>query len=263
MAGGAVVFNLSQVFGALAVFLRVGSFVAFMPFIGSPQTPNLVKVGLVMAATAAVYGVMGGTAVAPPPTVLGLALAVAREIILGAAMGLSLKLLLAGAQLGGQISGLQMGFAITNIIDPATGAQFSIMAHWVNFLALWIFLSIDAHYWVIQAMVESFHWVPPYQFMAVAPASHWLMDVALNMFKLAVQIGAPIIATLLLTNLVLGVLARTVPQVNVYLLSFPLTIGLGLLALGLSMPLWSHQLASVLHGGGEELLQALRTFLAR
>ena len=220
------------------------------------------KVGFAVASTAAVYGIMGGAAIAPPPTVVGLVLAVAREVALGAAMGLSLKLLLAGAQLGGQIAGLQMGFAITNIIDPATGAQFSVMAQWVNFLALWIFLSIDAHHWVIRAMVESFHWVPPYQFFATAQAGQWLMDVALRMFNLAVQIGAPIIATLLLTNLILGVLARTVPQVNVYLLSFPLTIGLGLLALGLSLPLWSQQLAWVLNDGGRELLQALQSFLA-
>jgi flagellar biosynthetic protein FliR len=259
---GTVVVDVGQFFGALAVFLRVGAFIAFMPFIGSPQTPNLVKVGLVMAATAAVHGMLGGFVVAPPSTVLGLALAMIRELILGAAMGLSMKLLLAGAQLGGQIAGLQMGLAISNIVDPATGGQFSIMAHWVNFLALWVFLSIDAHYWVIQAMVESFHYVPPYKFLAVAPASQWLMDGALRMFKLAVQIGAPIIATLLVTNLILGVLARTVPQVNVYLLSFPLTIGLGLMALGLSLPLWSHQLAFFLRDGGEELLRALRTFLA-
>ncbi len=88
------------------------------------------------------------------------------------------------------------------------------------------------------------------------------MEVALRMFRIAVQIGAPIIATLLLTNLILGILARTVPQVNVYLLSFPLTIALGLLALGLSLPLWSQQLAWVLRDGGEELLLALRSFLA-
>lgn len=259
---GTIAVDVNQFFGVFAVLLRVGAFIAFMPFVGSPQTPNLVKAGLVMAASAAVYSMLGGFAIAPPATVLGLVLAVARELILGAAMGLSLKLLLAGAQLGGQIAGLQMGLAISNIIDPATGGQFSIMAQWVNFLALWIFLSIDAHYWVIQAMVESFHLVPPYKFMAVVPASHWLMDVALRMFKLAVQIGAPIIATLLLTNLILGVLARTVPQVNVYLLSFPLTIGLGLLALGLSLPLWSQQLAYFLRDGGDELLRALRTFMA-
>lgn len=259
---GTIVIDLNQIYGALAVFLRVGAFIAFMPFIGSPQTPNLVKVGFAVAATAAVYGVLGGAAIAPPSNVLSLVLAVAREVILGAAMGMSLKLLLAGAQLGGQIAGLQMGFAITNIIDPTSGAQFSVMAQWVNFLALWVFLSIDAHHWIIQAMVESFRLIPPYQFIAAPKAGMWVSDVTLRMFKLAVQIGAPIIVTLLLTNVILGVLARTVPQVNVYLLSFPLTIGLGLLALGLSLPLWSQQLAWVLRDGGEELILALRSILA-
>lgn len=255
-----VVIDLSQAYGAFAIFIRVGAFVVFMPFVGSPQTPPLVKLGFIVASTAAIYGVLGAHPVSPPTEVVGLTLAVARELILGAAMGLSLKLLVAGSQLGGQVDGLQMGFSIENFIDPTTGAQLSIMAQWVGLLALWVLLTVDAHHWLIQAMVDSFRWIPPYQFRGAGQAGLWLMDMGRVMFELAIRLCAPIMGTLLLTNLVLGILSRAVPQVNVYLLSFPLTITIGLLVLGFSMPLWTQQLAWVLNDTREELFRALQGF---
>ena len=98
-------------------------------------------------------------------------------------------------------------------------------------LALLVFLSINAHYWFIRALTQSYQLVPPFYVHFDRSLMEYLMELAGNMFVIAIQVGAPIIAALLVTSVAFGLVARTVPQMNVFIVAMPLKIGVGLIFL--------------------------------
>ena len=173
------------------------------------------------------------------PTVTGpvaLALGLFREIILGAAIGLAVKIFFAAAQLAGQTVGYQMGMAIANVMDPATSAQVPILAQFNNLIAVLIFLVINAHHWFIRALAESFNRIPLGGFDFSPAVFEHLIRLSSTMFLVAVKIGAPVIVALLLTSVALGLVARTVPQMNIFMVAMPLKIVIGLVFLGICLP---------------------------
>jgi flagellar biosynthetic protein FliR len=155
-----------------------------------------------------------------------------REVLAGAAMGFSVRMLLAAITLGGQLVGFQMGLGIANVMDPATSEQNSVIAQWLNLLALFLFLEADGHLIAVEAVAKSFAVVPP--LFAHVPPSLFLDLVrtgGLDLFRAALELAWPISVALLLVYLALGLLARVAPQMNMLMLGFPITILVGLLVL--------------------------------
>ncbi|HKL24784.1 MAG TPA: flagellar biosynthetic protein FliR, partial [Desulfuromonadales bacterium] len=115
--------------------------------------------------------------------------------------------------------------------------QVSVMSQFQNVLAILIFLSLDIHHIFLRALVYSYEVLPPGQLDLAGGAIPYLMVLAGNMFVLGVKFSAPVLAVLLLSGLVLGILSRVFPQLNVFMLSFPLNIGLAFLTIGLTLGL--------------------------
>lgn len=154
------------------------------------------------------------------------------EILAGAAMGFGVRVLLAAITLGGQLVGFQMGLGIANVMDPATSEQNSVIAQWLNLLALFLFLEADGHLVAVSAVAKSFAAVPP--LFAHTPPSLFLDLVrtgGLDLFHTALELAWPISVALLLVYVALGLLARVAPQMNMLMLGFPITIVVGLLVL--------------------------------
>jgi len=129
----------------------------------------------------------------------------------------------------------QMGMAIANVFDPATSAQGAIIAQFASVLAMLLWLDAGAHHAFILALADSFRVLPigqPWSFQG------WglLNDAAAQMFELAVRLMAPVVLLLFFVNVALGLTARAVPQIQVFFVSFPITLGVGLLTLSLSLP---------------------------
>jgi flagellar biosynthetic protein FliR len=170
--------------------------------------------------------------------VIPFGIGVISEVILGVIIGLSVRMVFSGIQLAGQLAGFQMGLAIANVMDPVTSTQASILAQINNLIAMLIFLSMDAHHWLFRALVESFRMVPPFNVQFGSSVIFQLMGLGGKLFVIAIQVAAPIMAALLLTSVVFGLMARTVPQMNVFIVAMPLKIIVGLLFLALSLPYW-------------------------
>ncbi len=132
-----------------------------------------------------------------------------------------------------------MGFAIVNVIDPYMNTQISIIARFKGLLALLIFFSLNAHYLVISGLLKSFELVPiagwTFKNRMAAQLVRWTGDI----FIMALKIASPVLVTLFLTNIALALIARTMPQINVFIIGFPLEIGIGFLMLGITMPFFS------------------------
>lgn len=165
-----------------------------------------------------------------------------QEMLIGVTLAFVTQIIFAAVEFCGQIIGLQMGFSISSVIDPTMGNQVQIMSVMQTLLATLFFLSLNIHHVFIRAIVDSF---------TVIPLGGWKMSEALlsflvkstsDVFILGIRLAAPVMVTLLLTSVVLGVMARAFPQMNVFMMSFPLNIGLGFMVLGLTLLLFFHVL---------------------
>jgi flagellar biosynthetic protein FliR len=251
---------LPQILGFFMVFLRVGAILLSLPVFDSRSIPALLKAGLAFALSLVVFPLIAFDRQAAWEGVLPLFLAVAGEVLVGLALGLSVRMMFASVQLAGQLAGFQMGFAIVNVMDPLTAGQVSIIGQLKYLTAILIFFAINAHHLLLRAMAESFHLVPPMGFTPEAGFALHVVAAASGMFGVAVQIGAPIFVALLLASVALGLVARTVPQMNIFIVGMPLKILVGLVMFIFTLPHLSSFLRSLFEGVGEQILRQM--FLA-
>ncbi len=240
------------------VFLRVGAIMITIPVFESRSIPQLFKLALAFTASLALFPLLGLEAVPISSSIIGLGIGAAGEILLGLVIGFSVKLIFAGIQLAGQMAGYQMGMAIANVMDPAESQQIPLLAQFNNLCALLIFLALNAHHWFIRALTQSYRLVPPFNARFDGALTEHLIQLGGKMFVIAIQVGAPIIATLLVTSVAFGLIARTVPQMNVFIVAMPLKIGVGLVFLGFSLPYFSAFLKKVFDGLGNHILVMLK-----
>ena len=229
-----------------------------VPLFGSKNIPVLLKAGLLLSVSIVLFPILQLDHIPFLTEVIPFCLEVIGEIVLGVTIGLSVRLLFAGIQLAGQLAGFQMGLAIVNVMDPQTSAQVPILAQFNNLIAMLVFLATNAHHWFLRAIVESFRLVPPFEFRFSYSLMEQLMMLGSNMFIIAVKIGAPIMATMLITSVALGLVARTVPQMHIFIVAMPLKILIGLLLLSLTVPYLSSFLREVFNGLGNDVILLLK-----
>ena len=227
---------LEQLQALFLIFLRVISIIMTTPVLDSKNVPITFKIGMAFGLSFVLYPLVPVSVGAYQEDVVAFFIGAASEVLMGVSIGLSVRLVFTGVQLAGQLAGFQMGFAIANVMDSLSNSQISMIAQVKNVLAMLIFLSVNAHYYVLRIMVESFELVPMFGFQVSNSLIEYLMKLTGNMFVLALKIGAPIVVAMLLTSVALGLAARTVPQMNIFIVAFPVKIVIGLLFLIISLP---------------------------
>ena len=229
-----------------------------MPIFTSKSIPVLFNFGLALAASIILYPLLDLKSF-PVVTHLGsLAIGAIGEILIGITIGMTVNLIFVGLQIAGQISGYQMGLAIAQVMDPAEGQQVPLLAQFYQLFAFLMFLTLNAHHWFLMALAESFQLVPPFGFKISGSLIEQLLQVAGNMFVIAIKVGAPVIAALLLTSIAFGLIARTVPQMNVLFVAMPLKIIIGLLFIGFSLPYLSSFLKTVFTNLGNTIFLLMK-----
>lgn len=252
-------FSLIQIQLFLLIFLRIMAIVFSAPMFDSRTIPLLFKVGLALAASFFLLSVLK---ISPRPyfdNVFQLIIGIAGEILMGLTIGFTIRLLFTAVELAGQLAGYQMGLAIANVFDPLTSAQVPTVAQLENIIAMLIFLVTDAHHLVLRAMVDSFRIVPLMGFHFNKSLMALLSNLTGGMFVTAVKIAAPVMVALLLTSLTLGLVARVVPQMNVFIVAMPLKIIIGLFFIGVSLPYMTAFLEHAFVLLGNNLMLAFRT----
>lgn len=214
---------------------RIGALVGSMPVFSGGQTPMRFKTALAVAFSLVLFPVVDPLLprLVFEPFTLGMLLA--REVMLGVMVGFIARLIFTAVEFGGTIIGYQMGFAVAEVFDPQNQRQISLMSQFQNVFAILIFLAVDGHHLLLRAMVESFRMVPPAAEIINREVIPYLMELTGDMFILGVKFSAPILAVLLLSSLIMGIMSRVFPQLNVFMLSFPVNIGLAFLLLGLTL----------------------------
>jgi flagellar biosynthetic protein FliR len=218
------------------IFVRVAAILFAVPFLESRNIPILIKVGLAVSVTWILLPRIDLTPPSVESSPVAFTLGIASEVAIGLIIGIMVRLLFAGVQLAGQMAGFQMGFAIANVVDPASSLQIPMLSQFLNLFAFMIFLSLNIHYYFIKALVDGFEILPFWSAQFDGDLYQLIMATTADAFTIAVQLGAPVMVALLLTSVALGLTARTVPQMQIFIVAMPLKIILGLLFLGFSLP---------------------------
>jgi flagellar biosynthetic protein FliR len=254
---------IDEVYGVLLVFLRVAALVFTAPIFDSATIPVVLKAGLALAVSVLLFPVVDTMVNFTDLSLIGFVFGICAEIAIGITIGLSIKLLLAGIQLAGQIAGLQMGLAMANVMDPTSSSQIPLFAQFYNLMAMLIFLAVNAHHQFFRAIVDSYRVLPPLTFQMNDQLASLMMKLGADMFVLAIKVGAPLIAVLLLVSVGLGLVARTVPQMNIFVVAMPLKILIGLSFVMISAPFMTAFFIDLFSSYQGTMLQLLRTIALR
>ncbi len=226
--------SLAVFFTFLIILLRVSAIIVVAPVFSSSAIPPQVKIAFAFVFSLALYPVVKGYIQLPDFTVLNIAMITVRELLLAVAMAICIHFVWAGIELGAQLVGFMMGFSIANVLSPEENVQISILSEFASIFAILVFLIIDGHYVFIRAMADSFRLIPVGGFVAGKSLFNAFNHLVVMMFGIAFKVLSPAIIALLITNVVFGIIARVMPQINVMIVAFPLSIGIGLFVLGIT-----------------------------
>lgn len=150
-----------------------------------------------------------------------------KEVVVGLALGFVAALVLYTVQVAGSFIDFQMGFLIANLVDPQTGAQVPIIGNFKYTLAILFLLAVNGHHLLIEGVIRSYQLVPVDLFavqLGSEQVAHLLTNLFVQMFIIAFQIAVPIVGALFLIDVALGIVSRTVPQLNVFVVGLPVKI---------------------------------------
>jgi len=240
--------TLLAVTAALAV--RFGVLAATLPLLDIRSVPPLWRVALAVSFAAALApGIsrsmpVGAVSLAWP----GLVMEAGRSLVVGALLGFTINLVFTAVRYAGSIVGMQIGFAIVNSYDPMSNSQISVISQLYYLLAVLLFFVTGAHQILVAAMFQSCVAVPPFASGDPVGGAWFLLREFGTVFTLGLQIAAPVVIVLLLVSASMGVIVKTVPQLNVLVVGFPIMIGVGLISVGLSLVFFQQITISVMGG---------------
>ncbi len=227
---------IPQVIGFMLVVARLSGLFLIAPVFSSRQIPTRIKIMVLAVIAAMLTPVVLDTSEKLPTDVLGLLLAVGMESLIGLAIGFSVAIVFSAVQVGASFIDTSIGFSMANIIDPLNGSQASVLGSFYSLIATLAFLSIHGLDWLLAGFTRSFDVIALGGHADLQRLAHNLFAVFGQLFAMAFQIAAPVLVTLLLVDVVLGIVARVVPQMNVFFVGVPLKIGVGLLAVIITLP---------------------------
>jgi flagellar biosynthesis protein FliR len=213
----------------MLIFCRITAFFVVVPIYSSKNVPNTFKIGFSMFISLIIFSSQGTSN--PVPIDSQYILLILREILVGVLLGFIVYLFFTAVQTAGSFMDIQIGFGIANVIDPMTGASAPMLSNLKYMIAMLLFLSFDGHHYLIRAIIDSYQWIPLnnqlFSRIYDGQISDFLFKSFSTVFYLALQLSAPVIAALFLTDVGLGLLTRVAPQFNVFVVGAPLKMIIG------------------------------------
>ncbi|MFZ2445918.1 MAG: flagellar biosynthetic protein FliR [Syntrophobacteraceae bacterium] len=230
--------DMAEVAIFLSILLRLSIIFFMLPVFGAAGVPSNVKVCTVAALSLMLLPLIRQSVQPLPLEAMQLTTIVVGEIVFGMVFALSMLFVLAAFEFAGELISFEMGFGFSQVADPQTGAQFTILSVWAQLLALMVFFALNGHHIVLKLIIESFKSVPVGSFTLDSALFGKVIMLSGILFVLAIKLAAPVMTVLILAQLGMGLISKFAPQINILATSWPLTIGLGILFLGLTVVVW-------------------------
>jgi len=220
----------------MLVFGRAAGLIVSAPFWGSRAVPLLVRVWVALLLAIATYPLAPTVGLRGGITLLSIFMALAGEIFLGVMLGWIAQLLFAAMRLAGQEMEIKSGLGLIQLIDPHEGGQSGVFSTFLELTAGLVFFALNGHHLLIRALSSSYKVFPLAGEKFVTRVLEGFVGSTGEIFAIALRISAPVVIGLILSDIVLGILSRAIPQMNVFLVAQPLQFGFGILLLMLSLP---------------------------
>lgn len=217
-------------------FLRTLAMFTSAPVLSTRAFPVRARIAFAFFIALAAQPSLGDQPIVPldSPEAFGTVL---QQVGIGLSIGFAARLVVAVMELAGQVVGFQMGLGFAAFFDAATSAQSSAMGRFYGTLAMLLFVVLNGHLLLIMAVVNSFAAFPVDQNFLEAMSTLQLQRLGTELFATALWIALPVIAMLMFANLALGIISRVAPQMNIFAIGFPVTLGVGLLGVAVMLPL--------------------------
>ena len=234
-------------------FLRALALFTALPVLGSRTVPARVRIAL------AAFIALAAQASLPPMPVVALdsplaLMLVAQQLVIGLSLGFAVRVVFAAVEFAGEIIGLQMGLNFAGFFDPLSASTATATSRFFGTMVAWLFVVMNGHLLIIGALAHSFTVFPvgpePFAFLREMQPQKWGAEI----FSTGLWIALPLVTMLLFINLVLGTISRVAPQINIFAIGFPVTLGVGLIGLVMTLPLMQQPFTMAL----DRLLQNFR-----
>ncbi len=249
-----------QVF--ILLFVRMLGIFILTPFFGTKNVPTIFKIGLGFFAAVIVFDTMGPVDL-QINNVLDYFIVVISEFIVGLVIGLASMISFSAIYLAGQLIDYQLGFGLVNILDIHSETQVPLMGNFIYILTILIFMLMNGHYTLFTMLAKSVDIIPIGKVAFDLPGmSQVLTKMVSDMFILGFRISAPIILTTLLTDLTLGIISRTIPQLNVFMIGMPAKIFVGIFTLLIMLPMYLTIIDFMFNGMNADIFRLMK-FMTR
>ncbi len=223
----------------LLVFVRILSLFSLTPLIGAPQVPNLYKIGLAIFLAQTVVTTLTThqlTLKLQHLSLLHLFYYVVQEALAGFSIGLIVITVFAAVEFAGELLDVQIGFSVATLVSPGMTSPAGILANFNNIIFSLLFITGHGLSTIVLAILESFRYLPLGVPVFSGQLANVLLQMLVNLSVIGIQLAAPVLLAAFMTNVALAVTSRLVPQINVFVVGFPLVLFLGLMMLGIMMP---------------------------
>lgn len=242
----------------LLIAARIGGIFITGPVFSNRVIPNQVKALLTILLSMIMFT---GLHLRPPaiPEQLGpFTLYLASELIIGLIIGFVIQLTFAAIQFAGQAIDMQLGFGIVNVIDPVYGIQAPLVGSFQNLLALLLFLTTNSHHYMLAALYESYKLIPIFGLAGGKAASELMIQLFGNMLVTGLKLAIPVVGAMFVAEVALGLMARTVPQMQIFFVAMPAKIALGLILLIIVLPVYLATLQLLFEGNYQDTLRMIK-----
>ena len=229
--------------GQLAAFLlvlsRTSGIFFISPFFGASNVPYQLRAAAAIATAILIFPtIVRETVVTAPAHVLMFAGTIAQELFVGWLIGFVAYVAMAAINMSGKIMDMQVGFSVANVMDPTSGQQAPLIGSFLYYLATIYFLVSNGHHVILAALVQSFRSVPLDGVIWNPSIADFMINITNGVFLVGMKIAMPVTFAILITNVGMGILARTMPQMNIFVVGIPMHLLIGTFMLSMLLPFY-------------------------
>jgi flagellar biosynthesis protein FliR len=250
-------FSEQQVAGFMLVIARVAPLFVVAPMFSSKMVPSRVK-GITAVGLAIGLAPLATKGQHIPLDVVGLLGLMAKELLVGLAFAYAISVLFAAVSAAGSLADTLIGFSFGALVDPVTGNNASVLSQAYSLVGIAVFIAINGDAWVIQGLDRTYDLVPLVAMPAIGSMAAGVQHAFTGVFVAAIELAAPVMLAVIITDAAFGAVARVVPQLNVFAVGFPAKVTVGLLIIGVSLPFAAGWISDQLQDSVSAALQSLR-----
>lgn len=253
-------FSETEILFFALVLVRMSAFVVSWPVFGVETISSPIKILFATVLALLVFPTLRWQPEQAKALESGLILLVAREAFIGVSLGFLARMFFFAFRVAGEMVSQAMGLSSASMFNPSMGGQTTSVEQFYISLVTLFYLAVNGHHYLLRGLVQSFNWLPPATLALHVTEFPGLAQMTQDVLELGLRFSAPVVISILVINLVLGVVGKTVPQLNILVTSFPLNIMVGLFILIVTLPMLMDQMGEFLAFSTERVFQMVKTF---